>query len=513
MATPASTTGSTGGVTPLLSLRNISRSFPGVQALSDVSIEITAGRGHALVGENGAGKSTLVKIMTGLLSPSNGEVLVDGHPVTLRSPAEAHRHGISLVPQEISVAGNRSVAENIFLGHLPHRGPFVDLRRLYHETRVLLDGLGLAVDPASLLGSHGPAVQQLVMIARGIALKGRVFVLDEPTAALTDPEIENLFVVLNRLKAEGAALVYVSHRLRELPLVTEDVTVLRDGRLVESRPMSQVTEKDLVRMMVGRPIERLFGDRHVVGSEGKVVLSVSGLTRQPDFHDISFEIRAGEIVGLAGLVGAGRTEVARAIYGIDPHDGGEVRVDGRKVTIHNPADAIAAGIVLVPEERKSQGLVLDRTISDNIVLPHLFELAKGIFFREATLKSYSQKVATAAGVKAPNVDVRVRNLSGGNQQKVVLGRWLTGKPRVYILDEPTRGIDVQAKSEIYAQILRMAENGAAILMISSELPEVLGLCQRILVMRNGRLVGTVDASTATEQEVLHLAMLDPAEAA
>jgi ABC-type sugar transport system ATPase subunit len=205
--------------------------------------------------------------------------------------------------------------------------------------------------------------------------------------------------------------------------------------------------------------------------------------------------------------------VARAIYGIDPHDGGEVSVDGRKVTIHNPADAIAAGIVLVPEERKSQGLVLDRTISDNIVLPHLFELAKGIFFREATLKSYSQKVATAAGVKAPNVDVRVRNLSGGNQQKVVLGRWLTGMPRVYLLDEPTRGIDVQAKSEIYAQILRMAENGAAILMISSELPEVLGLCQRVLVMRNGRLVGTVDASTATEQEVLHLAMLDPAEAA
>jgi rhamnose transport system ATP-binding protein len=501
------------GASPLLSLRDISRSFPGVQALSGINLDIVAGRGHALVGENGAGKSTMVKIMSGLLEPDEGSVLIDGRTVRLRSPAEAHRHGVSLVPQEISVAANRSVAENIFLGHLPRSGPFVQLSRLYRETEELLTGLGLSIDPASRLGSHGPAVQQLAMIARGIALKGRVFILDEPTAALTDPEIEQLFVVLTRLKTAGAALVYVSHRLRELPRVTEEVTVLRDGRLVETLKIADADEKQLVQLMVGRPIDRLFGQRAAEAKIGKVVLSVKNLTRAPAFRDVSLEVRAGEIVGLAGLVGAGRTEVARAIFGIDPHDAGEIFVDGSRVEVRSPRDAISAGIVLVPEERKSQGLIMDRTISDNIVLPHLFELAKGVFFRERDLKAYSTRVSKSAGIKAPNVDVIVRNLSGGNQQKVVLGRWLTGKPRVYILDEPTRGIDVQAKSEIYAQILRMADQGAAILIISSELPEVLGLCQRILVMHSGQLVGEVDGHSASEEDVLHLAMLGVADAA
>jgi rhamnose transport system ATP-binding protein len=513
MKTPGPTAGSMGGAPPLLSLRNITRTFPGVTALNAVSIDIGAGRGHALVGENGAGKSTLVKIMSGLLDASSGEMRLDGRPVAFRSPAEAHQHGISLVPQEISIAGNRSVAENIYLGHLPRSGPFVRLRQLYRQSRELLAGLGLDVDPASPLESHGPAVQQLVMIARGIALKGRVFILDEPTAALTDPEIERLFVVLKRLKAEGAALVYVSHRLRELPLVAEDVTVLRDGRLVETRPLAGVSERDLVQKMVGRPVERLFGDHLPPPTGGTPVLSVRGLARRPAFHDISFDLHAGEIVGLAGLVGAGRTEVARAIFGLDPHDAGEVAVDGRPVTISSPRDAIAAGVVLVPEERKAQALMLDRSVSDNIVLPHLWALAKGPFFREPALKAYSQKVARTAGVKAPSVDVYVRNLSGGNQQKVVLGRWLTDKPRIYILDEPTRGIDVQAKSEIYAQIVAMAKRGAAILVISSELPEVLGLCQRILVMRNGRITGSLAAAGASEQDVLRLAMVDGVEAA
>jgi ABC-type sugar transport system ATPase subunit len=353
----------------------------------------------------------------------------------------------------------------------------------------------------------------LAMIARGIALRGRVFILDEPTAALTDPEIEQLFVVLTRLKTAGAALVYVSHRLRELPRVTEEVTVLRDGRLVESLKIADADEKQLVQLMVGRPIDRLFGQRAAEAKIGKVVLSVKNLTRAPAFRDVSLEVRAGEIVGLAGLVGAGRTEVARAIFGIDPHDAGEIFVDGSRVEVRSPRDAISAGIVLVPEERKSQGLIMDRTISDNIVLPHLFELAKGVFFRERDLKAYSTRVSKSAGIKAANVDVIVRNLSGGNQQKVVLGRWLTGRPRVYILDEPTRGIDVQAKSEIYAQILRMADQGAAILIISSELPEVLGLCQRILVMHSGQLVGEVDGHSASEEDVLHLAMLGVADAA
>lgn len=508
MTEPRTCAGSTGGAAPLLSLRNISRKFPGVKALDGVSIDIAAGRGHALVGENGAGKSTLVKIMSGMLAPSSGEIMLDGSPVVLHTPSEAHRLGISLVPQEISIAENRSVAENIFLGHLPRRGPFVRLGELYRETEKLLAGLGLPIDPASRLESHGPAVQQLVMIARGIALKGRVFILDEPSAALTDPEIERLFVVINQLKADGAAIVYVSHRLRELSHVTEEVSVLRDGRLVQNRAMKDVTETDLVRAMVGRPVERLFGDRSLVKTTGIPALSVRGLTRKPAYEDISFTVHAGEIVGLAGLVGAGRTDVARAIFGIDPREAGSIEVEGGAVTINSPSDAIEAGIVLVPEERKSQGLLLDRTISDNIVLPHLFDLATGSLFREGTLRRYAERVARAAGVKAPSVEAKVRNLSGGNQQKVVLGRWLTDRPRVYILDEPTRGIDVQAKSEIYAQIIEMAQRGAAILVISSELPEVLGLCQRILVMRNGRLAGSLDGAEATEQDVLNLAMLE-----
>lgn len=513
MSTPSPSAGGKGGASPLLSLCGISRTFPGVIALDGVNIDIHAGRGHALVGENGAGKSTLVKIMSGSLPPSEGEIWIDGRPVALHSPAEAHRHGISLVPQEISVAGNRSVAENIFLGNLPRSGPFVRFAQLYRQTRELLEGLGVDIPPASPLESHGPAVQQLVMIARGIALGGRVFILDEPTAALTDPEIDRLFVVLKRLKAEGSALVYVSHRLGELPLVAEDVTVLRDGRLVETGLLDGLSQRDLVQKMVGRPVERLFGDPTAAHAQGRPMLSVRGLTSAPHFRDIDLEVRAGEIVGLAGLVGAGRTEVARAIFGLDPFDAGEIAVDGKPVSIRSPRDAIAAGIVLVPEERKSQALILDRSVSDNIVLPHLAAMAKGFFFREPTLKAYATEVARTAGVKAHNVDVRVRNLSGGNQQKVVLGRWLTDKPRVYILDEPTRGIDVQAKSEIYAQIVQMAVKGAAILVISSELPEVLGLCHRILVMRNGRIVGSLPAAGTTEQEVLRLAMVDTFEAA
>lgn len=492
----------------LLSLEGISKRYPGVNALTGVDLELRAGRGHALVGENGAGKSTLIKVMSGIVQPDEGRIVVDRQAVHLRSPADARRHGISLVPQELSLVPGLSVAENLFMGQLPHRGPNVARGELKRATKGLLDRLGLDIDPSSPLEGHGPAVQQLVMIARGIASEGRLFILDEPTASLADREIEQLFAVLNELKASGVAIVYVSHRLVELREVADDITVLRDGQVVDRMLVKDTTEDALVRSMIGRPVERLF-ERHGTGkADGRVVLSVKGLTRAGAFDDVTFSVASGEVVGLGGLMGAGRTEVVRALFGVDRADHGTIEIDGKPVRIRSPRDGIAAGMALVPEERKAQGLVLDRSISDNIVLPHLQDLSTASVIREGRLRSYSRRASEKVGVRASGVTQPVRSLSGGNQQKVVLGRWLTDDPKLYILDEPTRGIDIGAKAEIYQQIGALAEAGAAVLVVSSELPELLGICDRILVMRSGRLVGDLDAASATEESVLQLAMVD-----
>jgi ABC-type sugar transport system ATPase subunit len=489
-----------------LSLRGISKEFPGVKALTGVDLDLVAGRGHALVGENGAGKSTLIKVMAGIVRPDEGSILVEGEEVQLRSPAEARQRGISLVPQELSLVGGLSVAENIFMGQLPRSGPRVDRGALRRNAEAALERLGIGIHPFSRLGTHPPAVQQLVMIARGIALRGRLFILDEPTAALADREIERLFAVITELKAGGAGVVYVSHRLEELEHVADEVTVLRDGRVVDRALTAETSEDALVRSMIGRPVERYFDTRSSHDVEPEVVLRASGLSRKGAFEDVTFSVHGGEVVGLGGLMGAGRTEVARALFGVDRLDAGEVEVKGEQVKIRSPRDAIDAGLALVPEERKAQGLIPDRSISDNLVLPHLRELATGVFLRERRLRQYSDKIKKAVNVRARSVTAAVRTLSGGNQQKVVLGRWLTGKPAVYVLDEPTRGIDIQAKTEIYQQIGALAERGAGVLVISSELPELLGISDRILVMRAGRLVGEVDAAGATEESVLQLAM-------
>ena len=491
---------------PFLSLKKISKSFPGVRAVHEVDLEVFRGRGVALVGENGAGKSTLIKMMSGMMRPDSGRIILDGQDVTLRSPAEAHRVGIALVPQEISLVPWQSVAENIFMGHLLHSGPTVRKGEMKRAAGELLERLGVHVDPGSMLIQQPPAVQQMVMIARGIALHGKAFILDEPTATLTDPEIERLFTVVNGLKADGAAVVYVSHRLVELAEVTDDITVLRDGQVVDRLRSDTATEDQLIQSMIGRSIDRFFvhADPQRIRSTRR--LEVEGLSRRGAFDGVSFHVQAGEVVGMAGLVGAGRTEVARAVYGLDRPDSGRVTVDGKTVRTRSPKSGIDAGIVLVPEERKSQGLVLDASISDNIVLPHLTELSRGRWLNKRRLRSYSERVSAEVGVKAPSVSVPVRSLSGGNQQKVVLGRWLSDAPAVYILDEPTRGIDVGSKAEIYALIERLAEQGAAVLVISSELLELLGICDRILVMRAGRLVGELDAGQATEESILTLAM-------
>jgi ABC-type sugar transport system ATPase subunit len=492
---------------PVLALRGVTKRYPGVVAVSAVDLDIHAGQVEALVGENGAGKSTLMKILAGVIRPDDGEILLDGQTVHFGDPAAARGRGISLVPQELSLAPHLSVAENVFLGHLPRRIGFLNRSAMRRETGALFERLGIDVQPSTPLGTCPPAIQQMVMIAHGIAMEGRVFILDEPTAALTDPEIERLFAVLRELRDGGAGIVYVSHRLKELAEIADGVTVLRDGAVVDRRAARGTSEGELVRAMVGRPVERFF-DKHSRGEVDRSdkVLSVSGLTRQGVFEDVGFAVHAGEVVGLAGLMGAGRTEVARALFGVDRTDAGEIAVDGKPVRVRSPRDALDAGIVLVPEERKSQGLVLDMGISDNIVAPHLRSLSRGGFFRERRLHRYSQEAAERMQVKATSVRTTVRTLSGGNQQKVVLGRWLTQHPRVYLLDEPTRGIDVDVKSEIYRQIGRLADSGAAVLLISSELPELLAICDRVVVMRAGRLVGEVAGETATEHEILELAM-------
>ncbi|WP_432855077.1 sugar ABC transporter ATP-binding protein [Amycolatopsis sp. CA-161197] len=492
---------------PLLSLRGISKSYPGVQALSGFDLDLHAGRGTCLVGENGAGKSTLIKVIAGLVHPDEGELRLRGEVVRPRTPAEAQRLRISLVPQEISLADDRSVAENVFLGRLPRRGGFVAQRRLVRDAGALLERLGLpAVDVRRPLGGFPPAVKQMAMIARGLASDGEIFILDEPTATLTTPECERLFAVIDELKTQGCAVLYVSHRLPELARVAEDMTVLRDGRVVAELRTAEATEAQVVQAMVGRPIERFFDTRAEHRTKGRPVLEVDGLSRHGAFEDIGFTVAAGEIVGLAGLVGAGRSEVARAIAGVDRHDTGTVTVDGAPTRIRTARQAIKAGLALVPEERKTQALVLTSSISRNIVLPHLRELGRFGWFREKRLTAYSSRIAKEVNVKAPSVHTPVGALSGGNQQKVVLGRWFASNPKVYLLDEPTRGIDVGAKTEIYHHIGRFAENGAGVLVISSELPELLGICDRILVMRHGRLVGDVPSAEATEESLLDLAL-------
>lgn len=502
---PAGGTGQEPDVVPFARLRGISKHFPGVNALTDVDLDLFGGECHALLGENGAGKSTLLKVIAGIHPQDSGTMLIEGEERMMKSPADARRRGISMVPQELSFAGDRSVAENIFLGALPRRGPLVNQRSLLRQAKALLARLGVDIDPNSPLRIHRPAVQQMVMIARGMAMKGKLFIFDEPTAALTGPEIERLFEVMEVLKADGAALLYVSHRLPELARIADTITILRDGRVVDRVPAKGTSEQQLVRSMVGRTIERFFDTKSQHEVDRSVALSVSGLTNN-SFTDISFDVHSGEIVGLAGLMGAGRTEVARGIFGIDKVTGGTIQVNGKAASIKSPRDAIAAGLALVPEERKAQGLVLDFSISDNIVLPVLDRLSRNRIISPRRLKAYARQASDEVGVKASGVGVPVNQLSGGNQQKVILARWLAAKPRVYILDEPTRGIDMGAKADIYRQIGALTDAGAAVLVISSELPELLGICDRILVMRAGRLVGEAQSATATEESILELAM-------
>ncbi|RAJ40134.1 L-arabinose transport system ATP-binding protein [Kitasatospora sp. SolWspMP-SS2h] len=489
-------------------MHHLSKRFGPVRALDAVTLDFPAGRVTALMGENGAGKSTLLKILTGDHQPTEGRVLLDGRPLSLGSPIDARRAGIRIIPQEPEIIPHVSVAENVYAGSLPRAaGRRLDRAELRRRIRADLDRLGFAgvLDP-DLLGSRlTPAQRQLVEIMRALTGEAKVIAFDEPTSSLSDHEVEALFALIRRLRADGIAVVYVSHRMQEIFRLADRIAVLRDGALAGVLDAAATDEGELVRLMVGRDLSAMFSRAHV--ATDRVVLDVRGVSTD-DVHDIDLTVRAGEVVGLAGLIGAGRSELALALAGDRPVHTGTVTLDGRRLRTGHPGDAIRAGLGLAPEERKAQALFLHRSIRDNTSTVVLERLRRLRFVRRGAERELARHYTDRLRVRTPSIETEVRKLSGGNQQKVVLARWLARKPKVLILDEPTRGIDIGAKAEIYQIIADLAAEGVAILVISSELPEVLGLADRILVMQGGRITGELDRAHATEENILSLAMAD-----
>jgi len=484
-------------------MRGIGKSFPGVRALKDVSLTLHSGEVLALVGENGAGKSTLMKILAGAQRADQGTISIDGTEVSIGSPRDAEQFGIGMIYQEFNLVPQLSALQNILLGNEPVRGLVLDERAARERAAAVLQELGIELPldrPASRLSV---AQQQLIEITKALSRRARIIVMDEPTAALTEREIDALFALIALLKAAGTGIIYISHRMEELPKIADRITVLRDGSVVETRPVSQFPPADVIRAMVGRPLDAHFPQLEPVAPGAAIVLDVRGLSRQPAITDISFSVRAGEIVGLAGLIGAGRTEIVRAIAGADVPDSGTVEIDGKRTLIRTPHDGIAAGIAFITEDRKGQGLVLGMTVRENITLAHLAQFVnREHLISQAREDEAARKMIADLHVRTPSPEQLVRNLSGGNQQKVVLAKWLLGEARVFLFDEPTRGIDVGAKAEIYALMKTLLENGAAIVMVSSELPEVLGMSHRILAIRDGRIAREFTRESATPDAVI-----------
>ncbi|ATE54512.1 sugar ABC transporter ATP-binding protein [Actinosynnema pretiosum] len=490
---------------PPLEVRAVTKSFGAVAAVRGCSFPLHAGEAHALVGENGAGKSTVVNVLAGVHRPDSGTLLVDGAPTAFASPADAKAAGIAVIHQEPTLFPDLSVAENIAVGAHPlRRFRRIDRAAVRATARALFERLGVRLDADRPARGLSIADQQLVEIAKALAGNARVLVMDEPTAALSAIEVDRLFSVVRALQAGGAAVLFISHRFEEITALCQRVTVLRDGAHVSTDPIGEVTEDELVRRMVGREPDALFPERAV--TPGEVVLSVRGLTRTGVFADVDFDVRAGEIVALAGLVGAGRSEIVQAVFGVDRRDRGAVRVDGREVRPNSPRAAMAAGMALVPEDRRQQGLLVELSVQRNVTLPRSRELAvAGLLTGRAEHREalrWTERLRVGYG----RLTDPVGTLSGGNQQKVVLAKWLATNPRVLIVDEPTRGVDVGAKAEVHRLVSALAAEGVAILMVSSELPEVLGMADRVLVVREGRLVAELPRERADEESVVAAAM-------
>lgn len=489
---------------PYLEIRNISKRFGATQALDSVSLTLYPGEIHALLGENGAGKSTLIKIMTGIYQPDSGEILVEDQPVSLHSSAEAQAYGIAAIYQEPLVFPDLNIAENIFISHR-NRGSFMNWGRLYRDAEDVIRKLDVTLDVRAQARGLPLAAQQTVEIAKAISMNVRVLIMDEPTASLSAHEVEQLFRIIQNLRNSGVAILFISHRMEEVFRIADRVTVFRDGRYISSNPATQVTPERAIRDMVGRELGEIFVKEP--SERGDPVLSVRDLTLEGTYTGMNFDVHAGEVLGFAGLVGSGRTDVALALFGIKPADSGQIMLDGKAVDIRSPKQAIELGIAYVPEDRRQHGLILPLSITSNISLPML-----GEYSNPAGIMQHEQEVSTAESykdrfsIRTPSVELAAGKLSGGNQQKVVLSKWLNTNPRLLILDEPTRGIDVGAKEEVHRLISDLAQRGIAILMISSDLPEVMAMSDRILVMREGHQMAIFDRADADQERVMTAAM-------
>ncbi|WP_323765406.1 sugar ABC transporter ATP-binding protein [Marinovum sp.] len=487
--------------TPVLALDGITKSFPGVKALDGVSLRLYPGQVTALIGENGAGKSTVVKTLTGIYQPDGGAILVDGQPTRFATAQDAADAGITAIHQETVLFDELSVAENIFLGHAP-RGRFglIDWASMERRAREILSGIGAEIDPAHKLRDLGIASKHLVAIARALSIDARVVIMDEPTAALSHKEIEELYELVETLKAQGKAILFISHKFDEIFRIADRFTVFRDGQFIGDGRIADVTEADLVKMMVGRDVSQIFPSR--AANPGAEVLRVEGMCHPTEFADIGFSLKRGEILGFYGLVGAGRSEFMQALFGITKPSAGQVHIEGAPVAIHSPADAVEAGIVYVPEDRGKQGAITALPIFQNVTLPSLGRTSKNGFLRLAEEFSLAREYTQRLDLRAASLETELGTLSGGNQQKVVIAKWLATRPKVIILDEPTKGIDIGSKAAVHEFMAELAAEGLAVIMVSSEIPEVLGMSDRVIVMREGRMAAELAGDELTPETLV-----------
>ena len=497
----------------LLQMKGITKHFPGVLALDNVSFDLKPGEVHVLVGENGAGKSTLIKILSGVYRTDNGEIFIEGKENNIIDTHHAIQLGVATCYQEHNLIPILSAAKNIFLGRFPKIGknkiPILDDRKIIKDAQKIIDSMGVDLDVRNLVSGIKIAKRQMVEIAKSLSMNAKIYVLDEPTAVLSYKEIDELFNVIHKLKASGFGIIYISHRLEEIKEIGDRVTILRDGQKVGTHNVEEVSKDKIVEMMIGRVLEDTFPKRHV--KPGKDVLKVSGLSRDKIFNDINLTLKEGEIVGLAGLVGSRRTEVARAIFGADKQVKGKVRIYSKESSIKNPKEAVKSGIAYLSEDRKELGLVLGMSVKDNIVLASIGSFSKFGFINDRQVSKESNKLVNELRIKTPSLSQKVKNISGGNQQKIVIAKWLSSGCKIFLFDEPTRGIDVGAKIEVYKLMNELVRQGGAILMISSEMPEIVNMCDRVYVMNSGRIAGELSKKKINQKSILKLALLGKLE--
>ena len=490
----------------LLEMKNISKEFPGVRALDGVSLKVRGGTVHALMGENGAGKSTLRKCLFGIYSKDSGEIYLDGNPVSFKNPKDALLHGVAMVHQELNQALERNVMDNIWLGRYPKvLGVFTSESKMYSETKKIFKELDIKVDPRCIMSKMSVAERQMVEIAKAVSYGARIIVLDEPTSSLTEAEVEHLFRIIDMLRRDGCGIIYISHKMEEILQISDDITVMRDGTHITTEPAERFTMDRIIHLMVGRELESRFPERH--NTPGDVILEVRGLTSKYNaVNNVSFDVRRGEVLGFAGLAGAGRTEVIESLFGLSARESGSIKLCGKEIKNRTPREAIKNGFALLTEERRATGIFGILDICENTTVSSLKKYkALKLFISDRQRKKDTDWAIKSMRIKTPTQRTQIRSLSGGNQQKVILGRWLLTAPEILMLDEPTRGVDVGAKFEIYQLIAELAEKGKAIIIVSSELPELLGICDRICVMSGGELVGEVDAKSTSQEEILTLA--------